>query len=57
LRPVPEAVLELIEPPRQPAKQRPRVIVEHHAAAYAKGLTRTMSSNLIIREFPREFTK
>ena len=49
-----EAVLELIQPPRQSSQQRPRVPVEHCGAAYSYSWNRTMSSNLITRGFPRE---
>ena len=34
LRAMTEAVLELIQPPRQPSQQRPRVPIEHCGAAY-----------------------
>ena len=54
LRAMTEAVLELIQPPRQSSQQRPRVPVEHCGAAYSYSRNRTMSSNLITRGFPRE---
>ena len=54
LRPVTETVLELIEPPRQPTQQRPRVPIEHARAAYRNQRKRTMSSIPITREFLRE---
>jgi len=49
-----EAVLELIQPTRQPSQQRPRVPVEHRAAAYSHSVNRTMSSISITHGFPRE---
>jgi hypothetical protein len=49
-----EAVFELIQPSRQPSQQRPRVAIEHRAAAYRTSRIRTMSSIAITRGFLRE---
>ena len=49
-----EAVLELIQPPRQSPQQRRRVPIEHRTAAYAKGRICTMPSKVITRGFFRE---
>ena len=54
LRAMAEAVLELIQPPRQSSQQRPRVPIEHWAAAYRTRENCTMSSIVITRGFPRE---
>ena len=54
LRPVAEAVLELIQPPCQSPQQRGRVPIEHRTAAYAKERICTMPSKVITRRFLRE---
>ena len=54
LRAMAEAVLELIQPPRQSSQQRPRVPIEHCGAAYRNQRNCTMSSILITRGFLRE---
>jgi hypothetical protein len=54
LRPMTEAVLELIQPSRQSSQQRPRVPIEHCGAAYRESAKRTMSSIQITRGFLRE---
>ena len=50
LRPMTEAVLELIQPARQATQQRPRVPIEHRAAAYRNRANSTMSSIVITRQ-------
>jgi hypothetical protein len=50
-----EAVLELIQPPRQASQQRRRVPIEHCAAAYANRTICTMTSKVITREFTKQF--
>src|SRR5207237_3706840 len=54
LRTMTEAVLELIQPPRQASQHRPRVPIEHWASAYSHSANSTMSSIPITRGFPRE---
>ena len=54
LRAMTEAVLELIQPSRQSAQQRPRVPIEHCGAAYRQSVNRTMSSIQITHRFLRE---
>jgi hypothetical protein len=49
-----EAVLELIQPARQSAQHRPRLLIEQRDAAYRNPAKSTMSSIQITREFLRE---